>query len=370
MKSLVRLIAFALLAGPAVLPAQTGFNSLYVFGDGVSTTTNNTSGYSVYWGDRFCNGRAWVEVLAQRLGIPNNTVTDVNWSYSGNNWSYFGHTSSDLAQNVNNFTAPTNANTALFVVWVNNADFVTTMDTYGANNAAAWANASNQSLTNHWRALTNLYYAKGARMLVMPNAVDITEIPAYTHVADPGKTAVRQTIVSFNTAFAALLNQARASLPGVRIYSLDMFALLDNMVAHAADYGLTNALLNGKTIDALDDPSLALSSLNGPGGNYIFWDDMDPTAKTHEVMADVALRLISPPSLGQLTLLNGSNRLDVASMPVGLSGFVDARTDLQAGNWTTLTKITSTNVTQTIFVPASGQQQFYRLRFPFGWSWP
>jgi len=49
---------------------------------------------------------------------------------------------------------------------------------------------------------------------------------------------------------------------------------------------------------------------------------------------------------------------------------VDARADLQAGNWTFLANVTSTNPTQTIFVPASNPLQFYRLRFPFAWSWP
>jgi hypothetical protein len=39
-------------------------------------------------------------------------------------------------------------------------------------------------------------------------------------------------------------------------------------------------------------------------------------------------------------------------------------------NWTSEESITSTNATQTIIVPASGPQQFYRLNLPFAWSWP
>ena len=50
---------------------------------------------------------------------------------------------------------------------------------YPSTNIVTWTNAINQSLTNHWNIITNLYYAKGARTLVMPNAVDITEIPEY-----------------------------------------------------------------------------------------------------------------------------------------------------------------------------------------------
>ncbi len=50
---------------------------------------------------------------------------------------------------------------------------------YTSNNIAIWTNAINQSISNHFTAITNLY-AKGVRTLVMPNAVDITEIPYYS----------------------------------------------------------------------------------------------------------------------------------------------------------------------------------------------
>jgi phospholipase/lecithinase/hemolysin len=361
-----------LLSEPAVLPAQAAFSSLYVFGDGVSTTTNNP--YPAhYWGLRRCNGRVWVEVLAQRQGLPNNTVTNVNWSYSSNNWSYFGQYSSILVQNVSSFNVPGDANTALFVVWVNNADFVYDIShysPYASNNLAAWNDAINQSLTNHWKALTNLYYAKGARTLVMPNAVDVTEIPAYVYLASEYKSFIRQRVVDFNNGFTAMLAQARAALPGVKIHMPDMFAMLDDILAHPANYGVTNALLDGQSVDALDDPSLTDLSLNGPGANYIFWDDMDPTAKAHAVMADVAQQLISPARINNLTLLNGSNRLDVARLPIGLSGFVNGRSNLALGSWNSVTNFGSTNATQTIFVPASGPLRYYQLRFPFAWSWP
>lgn len=87
-------------------------------------------------------------------------------------------------------------------------------------------------------------------------------------------------------------------------------------------------------------------------------------------MADVAQQLISPVKISDLTSPGGSNRLTVASIPIGLNGFVDGRTNLALGNWTQLTNFISTSATQAIFVPAPGPRQFYRLRFPFAWSWP
>ncbi len=65
------------------------------------------------------------------------------------------------------------------MVWINNADFVNDMATiYPSTNNTTWNNAIAQSLNNHWSIINNLY-AKGARTIIMPNAVDITEIPVY-----------------------------------------------------------------------------------------------------------------------------------------------------------------------------------------------
>ena len=369
MKNLVRWITFVLLSGPAVVPAQAAFSSIYIFGDGVCTTTVTTNQpRALYYGDRFCNGRVWVEVLAQRQGLSDNTIT-TNWSYSSNNLSYFNDFSSNLVQNVNNFTAPADANTALFVVWVNDADFVGDMGSIytltppSNTNMAAWTSAINQSITNHWQALTNLYYAKGARTLVMPNAVDITEVPEYSGlVSSADKSFIRARVVDFNTGFLTMLNQAKASLPGITIYVPDFFTLLTNMVAYPANYGLINS-----TSDAIEDQ---YTNLNGTGASYLFWDELDPTAKAHEIMADITQQLISPVTISNLTLLSGSNRLDVANIPLGLNGFVDGETNVVPGSWTSVANITSTNATLTLFVPPAGPVQYYRLRFPFAWFWP
>ena len=360
MRSLVQFTVCILLFGTVYFPAQAAFTSLFVFGDGVCTTTNGPGG-TYYYGQRYCNGRVWVEVLAQRQGLAYNP---------NKNWSYFGHYSPSLVTNVGSFTNPPDANIALFVIWVNDADFVYNMSNYApytTNNLAVWTNAINQSLSNHVKAI-QILYAKGARTLVMPNAVDITKVPYYVGLPSASKSFVRQRIIDFNAAFAARLDQTRASLPGLAIYVPDIFALLDNLLAHPADYGLTNALDHGLSVDALSDSSLTDKSLNGAGANYIFWDYLDPTAKGHAVIADTVQQLIAPVRISKITSFNGSNRLDVASIPVGRNGLVEGSTTLL--DWATEANINSTTLTQTIFVPLSDELRFYRLRFPFAWSWP
>ena len=142
----VRFMVGFLLFGSAVFPAQAAFTNLYVFGDGISTTTNNTGGpANLFYGKRYSNGRVWVEVLAQRQGLT---------LYPTNNWSYFYNTSTTMLASVSSFHS--NATNALFVIWVNCADlWYPAM--YSATSMSQWTNAINQSQTNHYKAATNLY---------------------------------------------------------------------------------------------------------------------------------------------------------------------------------------------------------------------
>lgn len=359
MSRLFQFALCALLLGLA--PSSRGaLTSLYAFGDGVCTTTNGPGGV-YYYGNRYCNGRVWVEVLAQRLGL----------AYDPNqNWSFFGHYSPNLVTNVGKFLAPSDVNTALFVIWVGNADFVyaiTQYAPYKTNNLAVWTNAINLSLSNHFTAIQTLY-GKGARTLVMPNAVDLTKVPFYVGLSAANKSFIRQRVVEFNLGFAARLNQAREAFTNLTILSPDIFTLFENFLAHPADYGLTNALSGGQSIDALSDPALANKSLSGPGANYIFWDYLDPTARAHAAMADVIHQQLAPTRIAGLTQLADSNRLDIANLPFGLPGFVEATTSFPG--WTSVQSIPGTNAPSSILVPATGPSQFYRLRFPHAWSWP
>jgi hypothetical protein len=351
-KNLVRWTLLVALFGSASLCAPAAFTSLYTFGDGACTTTNGPGG-QYYYGKRYSNGRVWVELLAQWQGLAYD---------SNKNWSYYGHYSSNLVIDVNRFTKPVDSDTALYIVWACDADFVWNVQNYGAN-LAQWTNSINRSLTNHFNIITNLYYAKGARTLIMPNAVDLTKVPFYLNYDPANKSFIRQRTAEFNSRFAALLTNAIASLPGLTIYSPDIFSLLDDVVANPVNYGL----IKPETYVILDLPPTQWA-LNGPGTNYVFWDDLDPTAKFHMVIADAVQRLVSPVRIRNIVASAGSNRLDLVNVPIGRSGIVEESVDF--AGWTFAQNVNANTATQSLFVPASGPVQFYRLRFPFAWFWP
>jgi phospholipase/lecithinase/hemolysin len=348
-----------LLLGSAVFPAQAAFTMLQVFGDGLSTTTNNPAIGPYYYGQRYSNGRVWVEVLAQRLGLT---------LYSTNNCSYFGNTSTTLVVHVNNFSAPPDASNALLVIWVNNADLFYPALNYGTD-MNAWTNAMNLSLSNHFKAITNLYN-KGIRTLIMPNAVNLSTIPQFN--ASPNTNFVRQRCIDYNVAFTNVLERARTNslYPGLTIYMPDFFTLLTNIIKYPTNYSVTNALNNGHSIDVIYDPSLANKYTNGPGTNYIFWDRTDPSAKVHMWMANLTQQLISPTRISQLVAFNGSNRLDLANVPIGQNGLVLGCTNLATPAWKTNATFVGTNATQSVYVLATNPPSYYRLRYLYSWTWP
>ena len=213
----------------------------------------------------------------------------------------------------------------------------------------------------------------------MPNAVDVSTIPEFNTSVNAYFIHLR--CIDYNIAFSNTLNRIRASCPNLALYSPDFFTLLTNMLAYPANYGLTNALCDGVSIDAIhakycDSYTYPSAATNGYGTNYIFWDIDNPTAMVHAWMGNLAQQLISPVLISKITAFTGSNRLDMANVPIGQNGLVLGRTNLVLGNWTTNTlsnntnTFNSTNLTQTIFVPSSGPLWFYRLSFPYSWTWP
>jgi phospholipase/lecithinase/hemolysin len=384
MRTLLRSTIVVLLFGLVVLPTRAAFKSLYVFGDSLSSTADNSD--PLYYQGRDSNGRVWVEVLAQRQGLAYNAA---------NNNSYWNHTSAQLVSDIKNFTVPSNVANDLFIVWVCNADTFDAATTGTPLTATQWQATNSLSQANHLQIITNLY-AKGVRTLILPNAVDLSEIPAVN--AGTLAPAIHAGCVNYNSQFSNTIKQARALCPGLTIYAPDFYTLLNNVLTNASNYGLTNALSSkGLSIDALTALyATAPVQLNGPGTNYIFWDSQDPTAEFHEVIADVVQQIISPVQIGQITAFNGSNRLDVVNYPAGLGGFVENTTNLTQTSWTALQNITSTNTAQSFFVltPAATNTaapivpafsgglpepggavvvtalDFYRLHFPFAWNWP
>ncbi len=342
----------------AATPGLAGVSNIFVFGDGVSNTNNAPSGSALaYYGNRFCNGRVFVEVLAGWQGVVFDTTKNV---------SDFGNDSSVLVSYANNLnlsslTEQQKAD-ALFILWANNADYV---DSTGViplpwTNVAPWNTVAATSLANHTSAVTTLYN-KGARKIVMPNAVDVLRVPFYNAFISSDRAFVRQRIIEYNQQFKTAMSGLMVGRPGLQIFLPDTFGFFEQVLANPGAYGMINFDdLNAGGIDSQDP------NLNGAGAQYVFWDDYHPTAKFQMNLAAFIQQIISPVKVNSISLNGGNVHLQLANIPLGRAGVVLGSPDLQAP-WTQDAVIGATN---PVVFPASGPKRFYRAAFPVVWVWP
>lgn len=355
----------SLLAGCVFLMASgavvAGFTSIYTFGDGVSTTTDGPGGGD-YFGNSRCNGRVWVEVLSKWQGIDYDAVK---------NQSYFGHTSEELKTNTTALSAPADADTSLFVVWVNNADFVLLV-TEQINppfvSTTPWDNLTSQSIANHTEAVNTLY-DKGARLILMPTAVDIMATPQFNFFDAGDKNFARARIAEFNTQFVAAMTALASSKQDLKIVLPDIFGFLDKVLANPEGFGMINPNpANSGLNDSLDP------ALDGAGAQYVFWDDLHPTAKFQMHLASFIQQTFMPLKVSDFSFSGGNIHLTVANIPLGREGVILGSATLQPGSWEADQSISEPSpggsIIKTFVLPDDSPRRFYKVEFPVVWTWP
>ncbi len=338
----------------AAIGGISAYTSLWVFGDGVCTTTQGPGG-SNFYGNRYCNGRVWVEVLAEWQGL----------SYDADqNLSYFGQDSDELLANLANHAAPADVATALYIIWSGNADFVeftfANPPAYSAADLPDWSDFIADSVADHRAAIEDLH-AKGVRHLVLPSAADIASAPFFA--MDPADAAfIRTRIDEFNGALAQMVGELEPSVPGMTIHLVDIASFLDDVLANPGDYGVHSP----ETYALLEVP--LPPDLAGPGADYVFWDDLHPTARVQMHIADVIFQAIAPPAIETIAPVAGGCRLDLVNVPVGRDGVIDGSGDLN--DWSEDLEFAGINANQSVIVPSTEPARFFRARYPVVWTWP
>jgi phospholipase/lecithinase/hemolysin len=364
-------LVMALLAARTLtLQARAGFSSMYVFGDSLSAVSGGGTQYPPppgisadnYWNGRFSNGQVWVEYLAALQGITFNT---------NNDYSNFGDATSEVYYNMiyGNYYPPPDLATSLCVYWSACSDCFMLALFVGTN---SWA-ADIPDAMSDLNASVGLLYTQGMRTLLLPNSVDISLTPFFTHtMSELGVfptnglqsllASLQTNVIQYNADLAAAIGQMRAQYPGLTIYAADFYTEFNSFISQAGAYGVTTT-----NIDALEDPALEDKSFNGPGANYLFWDYLHPTTKVHSFVANYAQQLITPARIRRFSSQGANIELDLENLPIGRVGALESKTNLMTQpNWTAHASILVTNSTQTVFVSTNGLGggRFFRLNFP------
>jgi phospholipase/lecithinase/hemolysin len=270
----------------ALVGATVGAASadIVVFGDSLSDTGNIYSAIhypgSPYYQGRFSNGPVWVEHLAAGLGLPAPTYSRSggdNYAYggamTGSGYVYF--IVPNLGTQISQYLA-TNAGQAaaddLFVVWGGGNDLL--------SNEQIDVSVPVANLVDHVATLA----AAGAEEFLVPNLPPLGRTPRY--YGSGSEVAMDNLTRQFNDELWAEMDALEATLD-VTIHRLDVFAMIESVLADPAAFGFTNvtdqALNGGSPVPNPDE--------------YLFWDDVHPSAAGHAWLGQLAVRAVPEPSM-------------------------------------------------------------------------
>jgi phospholipase/lecithinase/hemolysin len=169
-----------------------------------------------------------------------------------------------------------NPASSLFVVWLTPNDVFYALTTGESSGVAlpgmpAGPDVVTNSITNI-AAIIQTLAAAGAQHFLVPNMPDLALTPAFRESpAGPLLTGITN---AFNSGLAPVLDALDATLP-IEIVQFNTAALIANMVGNPGVFGFSNVtescvanLLNGRC-----DP-----------GTWLFWDEVHPTTRTHEIL--------------------------------------------------------------------------------------
>lgn len=294
--------SLSVVAGP--------FSSLVVFGDSLSDVGNisaATAGIAptpgpYYSNGRFSNGPVYAESLATGLGLPALTRS----TNGGNDFAYGGAQTTgtggfegifirDLDEQVSQYlSSRTPTATGLYVVFAGANDLIG-----GQTNV----NTPVNKLTSEMgRLITG-----GARQFLVFNLPPLGETPRFN-----GSTSTRSTYNTrsqqFNSALTTALDGVQSGNPAVTIKRLDVAEMFSQVLASPADFGLVNVTQSAAPGLEPGDSSYNTGQLVPNPNQYLFWDDLHPTAAVHAILAQRALDLYRlPGDFNHDNVVNGAD---------------------------------------------------------------
>ncbi|MBT9311009.1 SGNH/GDSL hydrolase family protein [Leptothoe kymatousa] len=337
MKKTLFAISLAISSCLVSLEARAAsFTALNIFGDSLvdsGNLFNLTSALSPLglpalppsppYAQKSSNGPIWIDNVGQALGLSPILATDLALNPTapvptqGINFAFTGALSSDihildddvppLASFLPGFQdqiaafsglssiVPADPN-ALYVVWVGGNDY----------NEAFFNPASLQVptldqlpdfVTDNILGGLNQLASLGAKEFLVLNLPDIGEAPvadfldAQTPVNIPA--TLNQLIAGHNSLLATKLDAFSQTQPGVNVTTLDINTLFDDLLTTPSAFGLTNVtdscLINY-------EPGFQFDGVCDNPDEFLFWDDVHPTAAASRVISDVALATLAPPA--------------------------------------------------------------------------
>jgi outer membrane lipase/esterase len=299
----VALAAFQPLGASA--EGQPEFEKVVVFGDSLSDPGNvfvSTGQYAVrpfapipsapyvIGGLHFTNGSTWAERLSLQLASLSGAGPALRAPWFFTNFAFGGararagapSASPDLgaqvAMHFANAGGMADAD-ALYVIWFGANDVRDALEALAVDPTGAQSFGIVQAAITAVANNVVTLWSAGARTFLVPNVPNLASTPAVAAQPAPVRGAAAQLSAAYNAALGQALAGLEAQLTATRIERVDVFALLNAVLAAPSAYGLANTtepcLRFGVVVDAIcADPR-----------RHMFWDAIHPTAAVHAILA-------------------------------------------------------------------------------------
>lgn len=265
---------------------HAAYTQMISFGDSLSDrgnvflATSGASPVAPYDNGQFSNGDVWTARVASALGVTSTASLSggTNYAYGGaRTFTGGGGLVPTTQDQVNGYLASTSGvadPNALYTIWTGGNDINGVL---GGDTSANFATAATTVGT-----IAQALVDAGAQSILINNLPNLGLVPGVT-AAGPAAVA---GATSFTNTFNSILAGAVAGVTGTaNITLLDAFSLTNAIVANPASYGLTNAT----------DRCLAADNVTECANpdDYLFYDDLHPTAAGQQLIADAVLAVPS-----------------------------------------------------------------------------
>ncbi|MEP0856971.1 SGNH/GDSL hydrolase family protein [Trichocoleus sp. DQ-U1] len=301
------------------------FDRIYVFGDSLSDTgnvSNLTGGFSPqsppYYQGRFSNGPIWVDALANKLGLAPALVTELAGganSSNGINFAFGGATSGTknvagplpgLQTEIDFFksglavTKQPADSEALYIVWAGGNDYL-----------GGGVTDPTEPVKNISAAVTSLFKI-GARNFLVANLPDLGKAPVGLSGGIAVSNGLNQLTEFHNSGLSYSLGELSKSLDGIKLKSLDINSLFNNVIANKEKFGFTN--VTDSCLTNYEGPQDSTYDICDNPDSYLFWDNIHPTAAGHKLVADLAFAALTPASEPQKSVPEPASALGVLAV--------------------------------------------------------
>ena len=246
-------------------------------------------------GHHFSNGATWVEQLARHLALAGHARPAFqNTGMKGSNYAVGGARA--IAGYPCRFNLPAQVSTYLTDFPQTSASTLVAIEIGGndVRDALIAALLYQQDPTPYIQnavvsVATNItqLYSQGARRFLLLNVPDVGKTPAVRMLGPLVAGFADSLSQAYNTGLADAV-QGLAALPGLDLRVLDVYTILNNVVASPEAYGFVNVT------DACITPGEPPFACAKPD-TYAFWDGIHPTQALHAIVAAQALAVISQP---------------------------------------------------------------------------